>query len=108
MKKRQEPVPAERSATVRAALREELLKGYATAHELSERLRIPEKEVPGHLEHLARSAKQRGEKLAVLPSACPDCGFEFRSRKRLTRPGRCPECGGERVDAPAFRIEAER
>ncbi|MHB8872060.1 MAG: transcriptional regulator [Myxococcaceae bacterium] len=100
------PIPAERSATIRAALREELLRGFATAKELSERLSIPEKDLPGHLDHLQRSSKARGEKLLMQPSSCLECGFEFRTRRRFSTPGRCPECGSERVEPPAFRLEA--
>ena len=44
--------PPERTRTVREALREELLRGAATARDLSERVGVREKDVPGHLEHL--------------------------------------------------------
>jgi predicted Zn-ribbon and HTH transcriptional regulator len=98
----------ERSQTIRATLREELLRGPATARELSQRVRIREKDVAEHLEHLERSAKARGERLVVEPAACIACGHAFAKRTRFTRPGSCPSCGSTRIDPPAFRLEAER
>lgn len=94
----------ERQETVRAALREALRSGPLTAHELSGRVRIPEKQVAGHLEHLARSLKARGERLRVDPARCAACGFTFRQRERLTPPSRCPVCRSEQVDPPRFTI----
>jgi len=68
----------ERTRTVREAIREELLRGAATARELSERVSILEK-----------SLRTRGERLVVEHAA------------RLV-----PGCGSTRIDPPAFRIEA--
>lgn len=96
----------ERNQTVRAAIREELLRGAVTARELSERVSIPEKDVAGHLEHLERSLRARGERLVVEAASCIACGFAFKRRARLSRPGSCPDCGSTRIDPPAFRIEA--
>lgn len=98
------PRPVESHATLRAALRETLRGGPLTARELSARVRIPEKQVAGHLEHLARSARAAGERLLLEPARCLDCGFVFRKRDRLTRPSRCPVCRGERLDAPRFSL----
>ena len=103
-RQRTAPVPTERTATVRAALAEALREGPATARELSERVGIPEKDVPGHLEHLERSLEAHGEKLTIEPAECLACGYAFAGRRKLTRPGRCPECGSERIEPPAFRI----
>lgn len=96
--------PAERHATIRAALGDALRAGPLGAHELSARVGIPEKEVAGHLEHLGRSLRQRGERLVVEPAQCPGCGFVFKDRARLSRPSRCPACKGERVSAARFSI----
>ncbi len=96
--------PVEAHATLRAALRDALRAGPLTAHELSARVRIPEKQVAEHLEHLGRSLRAGSERLHVEPARCLDCGFVFRKRDRLTRPSRCPVCRGERVDAPRFAI----
>jgi predicted Zn-ribbon and HTH transcriptional regulator len=94
----------ERQETVRAALREALRAGPLTAHGLSGRVRIPEKQVAGHLEHLARSLRARGERLQIDPARCSACGFTFRKRERLTAPSRCPVCRSEHVEPPRFAI----
>jgi transcriptional regulator len=101
---RQPPPPPEAHATVRTALRDALRRGPRTARELSAAVGIPEKQVAGHLEHLARSLRAGGERLHVEPAGCQDCGFVFRKRERLSRPSRCPVCRSERVDAPRFSI----
>jgi predicted Zn-ribbon and HTH transcriptional regulator len=96
----------ERTRTVREAIREELLRGVATEREISERVSIPQKDVAGHLEHLEKSLRARGERLIIQPASCIACGYSFVRRARLTRPGSCPECDSTRIDPPAFRIEA--
>ena len=96
----------ERTQTIREAIREELLRGAATARQLSERVSIREKDVAGHLEHLERSLHARGERLVIEPASCIACGYAFVRRARLTLPGSCPDCGSTRIDPPAFRIEA--
>jgi len=95
----------ERPQTIRETLRAELLRGSATARELSQRVGIREKDVADHLEHLQRSSRARGERLVVGPAACIACGYSFAKRTRLTRPGSCPSCGSTRIDPPAFRLE---
>jgi hypothetical protein len=104
-----EPVePQPRSDTIRTLL-ERLLREQAwTARELSGRVGIPERQVTGHLDHLARSLKARGERLAVDSARCLDCGFVFRKRDRLTRPSRCPACRSQHLTSPCFRIAASR
>jgi hypothetical protein len=86
------------------ALRDALRQGPRTARELSAHVGIPEKQVAGHLEHLARSLRAGGERFQVEPAGCQDCGFVFKKRDRLTRPSRCPVCRSEHLDAPRFRI----
>jgi predicted Zn-ribbon and HTH transcriptional regulator len=97
----------ERTQTVREAIREELLRGVATARELSERVSIREKDVAEHLAHLEKSLRARGERLVIQPASCIACGFAFEQRAKLTRPGSCPQCRSTRIDPPAFRIEAD-
>jgi predicted Zn-ribbon and HTH transcriptional regulator len=92
---------------VREALRAALLRGPATARDLSAEVGLREKDVADHLAHLQRSLAHRGERLVVEPATCLACGFAFRERERLTRPGACPGCRSTRIDPPAFRIEAE-
>ncbi len=97
--------PPARGETVRESIRQVLRAGPASAHALSELVGVREKDVADHLEHIARSAARRGERLVVVPATCVSCGFEFRDRSRLTRPGACPSCRSTRIDPPAFRLE---
>jgi len=103
-----EPATApERSATPRAAIREALLGGPLTTREISERTSLREKDIAGHLEHLERSLKPRGERLLVRPAECLACGFVFRDRHRFTTPGACPSCRSERIAPPAFHVRVK-
>jgi predicted Zn-ribbon and HTH transcriptional regulator len=109
--KRREPVPAERTQTVRAALLELLRQGWATAHDLSRLARVREHEIESHLEHLARSLRAAGETrhgeqltLRIEPAECLDCGYRFEDRRRFGRPGRCPECRRTHLQAPRFAV----
>jgi transcriptional regulator len=90
----------ERQSTLRAALKQVLTGGHFTARELSARVGISEKDVAGHLDHLARSLKTTGQRFDVDPAECHGCGFVFRDRTRLGKPSRCPRCRGQRL-APA-------
>ena len=90
---------------MREAICDELRQGAATARELSERVSIREKDVAGHLEHLEKSLRARGERLVVEAAGCIACGYSFARRARFSRPGSCPECGSPRINPPAFRIE---
>jgi hypothetical protein len=96
--------PPERHTTVREALRRVLAEGVYTAHELSGRVGISEKDVAGHLEHLARSLKASGGQLLIEPARCLDCGFVFGDRTRLTRPSRCPRCRDGAVAPPRYHV----
>lgn len=100
--------PGERSETIRETLRKTLREAPATARDLSAAAGIREKDVAGHLAHLARSLGQRGERLVVEPATCLACGFAFEARTRLTRPGACPACRSTRIDPPVFRIVGTR
>lgn len=95
---------SERHLTIRSALRQVLRDGALTARELSARVGISEKEVAGHLAHLARSLRQRGERLQVDPTRCLACGFVFKDRARLDKPSRCPECKSQRLAPSRFMI----
>lgn len=94
----------ERYATVRSALRQVLREGSLTARELSARVGISEKEVSGHLEHVARSLRHSSERLRVEPAQCLACEFVFKERTRLSKPSKCPACRSERLDPPRFII----
>ncbi len=90
--------------TIRQQLISLLEQNALSARDISQELRIREKEVYEHLEHINRSVKSQKKKLHVDPFRCMSCDFTFKDRKRLTRPGRCPKCKNERIDAALFSI----
>src|ERR671912_2176606 len=92
----------ERRTTIREAIRRVLAEGFATAREISGRVGVSEKDVAGHLGHLARSFKAAGERLEIEPAQCLACGFVFKDRTRLTTPSRCPRCKDEGTVPPRF------
>jgi predicted Zn-ribbon and HTH transcriptional regulator len=96
--------PGERSETVRESVSALLRQGCFTAREISERIRISERDAVHHLEHLARSARGRGERLAIEPPRCLACGFAFRDRDRPSKPGSCPQCRSTRIAPPRFTL----
>lgn len=79
-------------STIREQIIELLEDEELTVRELSQAVSITEKEVYGHLEHIARTLKRQGKELKVVPYKCLKCGYTFEKRKRLNRPGRCPSC----------------
>lgn len=92
------------SETVRQEIERLLREAPRTALDLSKLVGISERDVPGHLDHLARSLRRRGASLGVEPVRCLACGFVFADRERFTRPGRCPECRGRRLTLPRFSV----
>jgi predicted Zn-ribbon and HTH transcriptional regulator len=90
--------------TVRQRIEALLRERECSSREISARLGIPEKDVPAHLDHVARGLAARAGRMAVRPAECKACGFLFEGRRRFTKPGRCPRCRGERVEAPSFHI----
>ena len=97
--------PVERSETLRQGLLRHLEQSPCTARDLSELLGVKEREIPSHLEHLERTLRRSGKRLAVRPAECLGCGFVFRKRTRLTKPGACPSCRGQRIEPPLFSVE---
>jgi predicted Zn-ribbon and HTH transcriptional regulator len=78
-----------------------------SSYQLAQILGIPERRVEEHLEHVVRSlARDRSRRFVLEPSSCPNCGFVFRDRTKLTRPSRCPVCRSEGVTSPRYGIEA--
>jgi predicted Zn-ribbon and HTH transcriptional regulator len=100
------PVPSAERETVRRRILSLLSGGPCTAKEISAAVRMPEREVGEHLEHLRKSLRAEGRRLEQVPAECRDCGFVFRKRHRLKSPGRCPVCKGEFISDPSFRVEA--
>ena len=90
--------------TIRQQIIDLLNKTKMSAIELSQELRIAEKEVYTHLPHIARSVAMRGKRLIIQPSRCLKCGYIFKERKRFTRPGHCPKCKATYIQRPAYQI----
>jgi len=74
------------------------------ARELSQAMRIREREVYDHLSHIARSVTTQRKKLIVQPFRCLGCGYVFQDRKRFTPPGRCPRCKKAHLERPSYRV----
>lgn len=79
---------------------------------LRQRMGMRVRELDDDLRHLARSARRRGERLAVTPPECGDCGFRFGRRvdakSRFSKPGRCPRCRSRRVRHAVIALQAQR
>lgn len=89
--------------TLRRQIKEYLKGGPRSLRDISQELRISEKDALTHLEHLA-IPKEPGERLHVTPAECLLCGYVFRKRERLKRPSRCPVCKGERLTEPLYQV----
>lgn len=74
------------------------------AREIAEALDLREREVEGHLAHVAKSCKKAGQRLRMIPAKCQQCGFVFEDRQRRTVPGKCPSCRGQRLARPLFTV----
>ncbi len=90
--------------TVRQEIIAALSEGPSSARDLSALVSIPEREVPGHLEHIQKTIASSGRHLVVMPAKCKKCGFVFAKRGKFTRPGKCPVCKGESIREPLFSI----
>ncbi len=105
MPNKREPIPKERTSTIRQELERLLREGPPrTLLELAMAAAIREKDAAAHLEHLIRSSKAKGVKIAIEPARCLACDFVFKKREKLTTPGRCPVCGSERISNLRFQI----
>jgi hypothetical protein len=89
--------------TQRQAIKELLGEQPYSALELSQRLSLSEKEVLGHLAHIAR-APGPGCHFQITPAICKHCGFIFKKRERLTSPSRCPLCRHQSITRPRFAL----
>jgi predicted Zn-ribbon and HTH transcriptional regulator len=84
-----------------------LVQGPASAKDISFEVRISEKEVYDHLEHIRKSLLGRKDsQLVIMPAECAKCGFVFSKRERLKKPGKCPVCKRETIRAPLFSIKS--
>ncbi len=97
-------VPVERFDTIRHRIVSLLSAHPSTARQMSAELRIPEKEIYDHLEHIRKTTHAGIYRLVVQPARCEKCGFTFRKRERLKGPGRCPICRSELIADPLFAV----
>ncbi len=108
MPKRQakEPVvPVERPDTIRKHIVSLLEEYTMSAKELSSLIKIAEKDVYDHLEHIRKTLNKGNLSLHHEPAACERCGFIFQKRDRLSKPGKCPLCRSRSILPPLFRID---
>ncbi|WP_372681316.1 transcriptional regulator [Desulfosarcina sp.] len=82
-----------------------LCREAMTALDISQAVRVSEKDVYRHLAHIQKTVAGQKKKLSFTPCTCLACGFTFTDRRRLTKPGRCPRCRESRIDHPVFRIK---
>jgi len=106
MKRRpKEPsVPLERRETIRRNIMSLLEGNTLSAREISVDVRISEREVYEHLDHIQRTVHKSKHHFIVSPAVCQRCNFVFRKRERLKKPGKCPVCQGELIQEPLFSI----
>jgi predicted Zn-ribbon and HTH transcriptional regulator len=91
--------------TIRQEIKKLLTNSMLTAKDISKIIRIKEKDVIDHLNHIAKSVGKKD--FIIEPSVCMKCGFVFNKRERLTSPGRCPVCKHEGISEPRFGIKRE-
>jgi predicted Zn-ribbon and HTH transcriptional regulator len=97
-------IPVERDDTIRRKIIS-LMEGQSLcAKEISADVRISEKEVYGHLEHIKKTLSKSNQRLVVIPSECNKCGFLFKERDKLKKPSKCPVCNNESISEPFFSI----
>jgi predicted Zn-ribbon and HTH transcriptional regulator len=101
---RKPAIPRTAQETIRHAIIDLLREQTLTAQEISAEVRIAEKDVYSHLEHIRLSIHATGAMLRVAPAECRKCGFVFTKRDRLTPPGKCPVCRHETILEPQFSI----
>ncbi|MBI5640985.1 MAG: transcriptional regulator [Nitrospirae bacterium] len=106
MKKKQREafIPEERHETIRREIISLIERDSLSAREISGQVRISEKEVYSHLEHIQKTMSKKDHHLFITPSECLKCGFIFRKRDRIKKPGKCPVCRGELIQEPFFSI----
>jgi transcriptional regulator len=97
-------IPVSMHNTVRHEILSVLEQGLRSAGEISREVRISEREVYDHLEHIRKTASRSAKHLIITPAECRRCGFIFSKRERLRKPGRCPLCRGESIKESLFSI----
>jgi predicted Zn-ribbon and HTH transcriptional regulator len=104
------PEPIEEADTRRGRIAVLLRDAEWPADELAAQLDIDRADLEAELEHLDRSARRRGEKLAVTPARCLACDavLKTRSARPFHAPRRCPSCKEERMSWPRYRLVGGR
>lgn len=97
-------IPVERRETVRQQILSLLEGKDMSPKDVSADIRVSEKDIYEHLEHIRRTVNKTGHNFVIIPAVCRKCGFVFRKRDRLTKPGKCPVCRGESIREPLFSI----
>ena len=64
-------------STIRREIMSLLSEAEHGTKSVSKILRISEKEVYEHLEHIGRSVKSQHRKLMIIPARCLECSFVF-------------------------------
>jgi transcriptional regulator len=103
-KVKESPVPVERFDTIRHRIVSLLSEQTSSVKQVSHELRLPEREICEHLEHIRKTMHKGTLRLKVEPASCYKCGFVFRKRGRLTKPGKCPMCRSELIADPLFAV----
>ena len=97
--------PSDSQQTVRQQILDLLSLKEMTVREISQTVRISEKEAMDHLSHIELSVKRLGKQLIIIPYRCLTCGFVFDNRSRFTKPGRCPKCKKSHLQTAYYRIK---
>lgn len=106
MKKPKSPyVPPEKHETVRQHIISALTGQTLSGKEISAVVKIPEKQVYSHLEHIQKSLDKGDRVFTVTPAECLKCGFVFKKREKLKTPGRCPLCHNEHIQESLYSIQ---
>src|SRR4030042_3979058 len=104
-KKSREPfIPVLRHETIRQKIISVIEGRTLSARDISTDVRVSEKEIYEHLEHIQKTINKSYHNFIVTPSKCKKCGFEFRKRDKLKKPGKCPVCRSELIQEPLFSI----
>jgi predicted Zn-ribbon and HTH transcriptional regulator len=104
--KTKEPtVPAERYETIRKYITALLEQETLSAKDLSQYMRIPQKDISDHLEHIRKTLNKNNQRLVIIPAQCEKCGFVYKKRDRFSKPGKCPVCRSSLIHPPLFHIE---
>jgi len=97
-------VPEERHETIRRYIMALLEEYTLSAREIARYLKIPQKDVPNHIEHIKKTMNRTERQLIIESARCEQCNFIFKKRGKLTTPGKCPICKGRLIRPILFRI----